>query len=386
MKLVDVSDIFESEENRQDKLQELFEEMDRTAAICESLDNSIFPDFMWEPIQNEFEDDNYLERGVVDNEDMQAVRMLRRKYSNYYDYIEAVQIYENYMEKIIAKYPSYKFLKNGVQLGIIEEFIPPEPKLKMKKENKLLINSDACICRTDEVVSEFFSSSSRDTIEQMYPETAEMYSEFPDEAFEMKKIPNEIKRQWKDQERRERKKGIYINYRGAADTDAIIEFMNNGGSIRYDQKGKKSENNSISAIIDEMHKYDYMPPELVEMELEANTSKVIGGRLVNRDEQDKIEVMSQLMSIGFISSDTARSSLGKTGFIMARQKAGLTGAEGLTKKERKKLKKRQKKEKKRLQKTMESDSRMERILKQNKMSYSRDSETMSFKLKDLYND
>ena len=78
MKLVDVSDIFESEENRQDKLQELFEEMDRTAAICESLDNSIFPDFMWEPIQNEFEDDNYLERGVVDNEDMQAVRMLRR--------------------------------------------------------------------------------------------------------------------------------------------------------------------------------------------------------------------------------------------------------------------------------------------------------------------
>lgn len=386
MKLVDISDAFESEENRQEKLRKLFDEMDRTATICSELDNSIFPDFIWEPIQNEFEDDNYLERGMVDNEEMQAVRMLRRKYSNYYDYLDAIAVYDDYMEKMMERYPSYKFLKNGVQLGIIEEFIPPEPKLKMKKENKLLMNSGACICRTDEVLYDFFNDASKTTIEKMYPETAEMYADFPDEAFEMKTIPKEIKKQWKEQERKERKRGIYINYRGSADTDAIIEFMNNNGSIRYDQKGKKSENNSISAIVEEMHQYDYIPPELVELELEANTSKVIGGRLVNRDEQDKIEVMSQLLSIGFISSDSARSSLGKTGFIMARQKAGLNGAEGLTKKERKKLKKRQKKEKKRLQKTMESDSRMERILKQNKMSFSRDSETMSFKLRDLYDE
>lgn len=341
------------------------------------------PDFVLSVQHNNFEDDDYLTRSVSTSSiDDSEARTIRRKYGDYFDWADAIDIYDEYIAKITDMYGPLDFVESLVDGGVLDIYIPPEPKLKMKKKNKKLLNSPIPVWRDDD---RFFNKM-KGFVMKRYAETHPVdpaVLDLPDEVFDMDYVPEEMEYEYRRQERKKRKKNIYLKYSGMADTDAIIDFINSNKPIRFDQKGHETEDpNSIIAIYEEMHKYDGMTESEIARLEAMDTVQVMNGRLVRQSDIDKIEVATYMYKCGLDIGDQMKD-LGKSGAKMLRQKIGAEcGVTPMTKKERKKLKKRQKKAKKRAKEEFESDSRIMNVLNGHRRSFFRNGE-MSFRLSDI---
>lgn len=73
-----------------------------------------------------------------DSEMSREVRKIRRRYADLYELREAQNLYESYMASLVEKYGGPKKFELASFLGHIHEYIPPYPRMKSSKKNRLL--------------------------------------------------------------------------------------------------------------------------------------------------------------------------------------------------------------------------------------------------------
>lgn len=371
--------------------KELDREMEEAINICKNAPNDRFPEFLFEPMVNEFESDNYIERAVYeDNELTQSVKMLRRKYNNIYDYYDALDVYRNYKEYLSDKYGNWKIAKNGILDGVLPDYLPAKPKLKNNKKNRILLEAKILPSRKDEDIAISYYDLD-DTINKMFPQTSDDIDDTVVYKFKTnKKLQKAIDREMGVRDKKYRKAHIY-NTSGASDAlDAIINFMNNRGNLSsYDESGKHVELDSVSAYQKEMHRDDFVDPALLEARMESefdNRSYISNGTLRNKAYENQMQILEVMMKNGVDITDIASRSMDKRAVRMLKSKIDNSTDHPLSRKEIRKMNKKKRKEYQKNLKKMTKEAELRELLLKNKMPFSRDPGTLSFKLSDLWDD
>ena len=71
---------------------------------------------------------------------MENVRTIKRKYTNYFDWLDAVQVYNEYTEQLIEKYGgSFQALQLAWLTKQFEDYIPVKPQLRKTRRNRILL-------------------------------------------------------------------------------------------------------------------------------------------------------------------------------------------------------------------------------------------------------
>jgi hypothetical protein len=89
---------------------------------------------IYRPRIHDFGDEYHLHD--VDTDDglpMTKVKKIRRKYQNWFDYVDAVNLYDEYLDNLCAKYGGENKFKLAMLLGQVHEYLPNYPTLKKSK-------------------------------------------------------------------------------------------------------------------------------------------------------------------------------------------------------------------------------------------------------------
>ena len=118
-------------------MDELIQEYLQDLQAVADADDDRFPEFLFSYISQDF-GDNYYERGMADTPLLRDAKKIRRKYNDFFDFCDAMEVYREYMELLAEKYGSIKIVKQSAKEGMIDEYVPPKPKLKNTKKNRQL--------------------------------------------------------------------------------------------------------------------------------------------------------------------------------------------------------------------------------------------------------
>lgn len=210
---------------------------DELKFVAES-DNSYFPEFLFNVMFNDFGDD-YYKIGVSSDPLVLKARGLRKKYSNYFDYLEAMHIYNEYMDMLIDKYGSLSIVKNSYKAGVFDDILPSKPRLKRSKKNKEFLRvgdipSHKILESGDNEIE--FIESARELLPNKFGEDIEEIDMFkkPD-----KKTLKRFRRASEKIQGYSRRKNIYSNKGNNNGADFVIEYLNQANKGYYDEIGKE---------------------------------------------------------------------------------------------------------------------------------------------------
>jgi len=342
--------------------------------------DSVFPPFLFTPLFNDFED-NYYKKSIVDDTLSINVRGLRRKYSNFFDYCDALTIYNEFMEKLVDKYGSMSIIKNGLKVGLLEEAVPPKPKLKNTRRNREFLRAKTIPSRpirTESLSEDEYVDMARSAFPNQFGENIDEAAMFTKLDPKTRKL---VKRMQEKLAGSERRKNLYRTTGNNNGADFIVEYLNQATKGYYDESGVHKEH-SLLEIIAEEEKYAMLPPELVDAQLTGNKSKIVNGRLVRSDEYAQIEIMKELYSVGIDVLGNLSKSMNKQSIKMIRSSIG--DGEPMTKKELRRMKQQHKKDQQMIERRRDSDRTLERALLNNKFDFAKNGENLSFRMKDLY--
>jgi hypothetical protein len=352
--------------------------------MVKEADDDLFPNFLFNPLFNDFDDD-YYKKSMANDELITSVKKLRRRYTNFFDYMEALEIYNEYMDKLVEKYGGMKVIKNALKVDAMPDPVPAKPRLKDNRKNRQFLRSGIVPSRqiTDNPISE---EEILAIARQAFPNAS---GENVTEDENSKKLPKDLeKRISKMQETmagRNRKQNLYRSVGNNSGTDFIVEYLNQAKRGVYDHSGRYTgeDKMSIMDIVKEQEKMENTIPELLDDEL-ANQTEIVNGRLVKRKDYMKIQIYKELFGEGIDIIGNFGKSMSKQAVKMVRSQIGDT--EPASKKELKKIKKRTKKERKMIERRKDSDRLLEKTLLGNKFSFESDGSNLSFRLKDIYKD
>ena len=339
-----------------------------------------FPDFLFTFISNDF-DDNYYQRGLADSKLLKDAKKIRRKYNDFFDYVDALETYREYVALLEEKHGiPIKSIRLGASTGLIDDYVPPKPKLKNTKKNRMIISSDVM--------------PSRQVVDTPDPETVMEYARraFPKEDGKslthgdmMGKVDKKYRKEFKNMSEelagRNRKRNMY-RASSNAEIDFILNYINNANAHNYSTSGyDKGTDRALTEIIEEIQIERTIPEELLEYRSQPHTKYLRNSRVVDRDDEIQVEVMKALYEMGVDVFGAYGKDMSKTAVKMVRSAVGATGP--LTKKERKKAKKQAKKEKERLANKRNNDALLEKTLLRNRYSFSTDGNAISMRMSDL---
>lgn len=356
---------------------------DELLDVQEAPDN-IFPDFLFNPVFNDF-DDGYYQKSFVQNDLMASIKRLRRRYGNYFQWAEAMNIYEEYMETLVEKYGSMRVIKNALHYDLMPDPVPAKPKLKNNKKNRQFMNSG--IVPSERIANVHLDS---DTViqmaRQMFPDT--MGNDI-DEAVEFTKVPKETRKRLSriqtHMEGRQRRHNLYRSQNSNAGTDFIVEYLMNSKRGIYDRHGNYTgdDDMSLKEIVKEQEIIDSTRPELLDDPSES-TTVIRNGRLVNRREEQQLEIYKLLYEQGIDVIGAFGNSMSKKSVKMVRSHIGDT--EPASKKKLKKIRKRAEKEQEKIARRADNNRLLEETLLGNRFTMSETDNALSFRLKDIYRD
>lgn len=348
-------------------------------------DDSLYPDFLFNPLFNDFDDD-YYQKSFASDELSAMAKKLRRRYSNFFDWVDAMEIYNEYMDKLVEKYGSLKVIKNAMKADVIEEAVPARPRLKNTKRNRQFSRSGIIPARkvTDEsLTSEEMLVIARQTFPDMMGEEIE---ETNPNAKLPKELRKKVKRMQEQLAGKERKRNLYRSVGNNSGTDFIVEYLNQAKRGVYDSAGNSGngyENMSLIDMVEEDERKALIPEEIRELE-EMDPTVFQNGRLIRRSDSIRLDIYKELYSEGIDVIGSLGKRMNKQSVKLIRSHVGAT--EPMTKKEMKKVEKRAKKDRERIERRKDSNRLLEQTLLGNKFSFKEDGDTLSFRLKDLYRD
>lgn len=354
--------------------------------FVEEADSSLFPDWLFRPIFNDF-GDNYYEKSFANTRLITEIKRLKRRYNDFFEWIEACEIYKEYMQTMIEKYGSKRTIKNALELDMLDDPIPAKPKLKNNRTNRQFLR--AGVIPSQRIIDVPIDKDEILAIaRQAFPEAT---GENVDESDNFKKYPKSamkrIRRIQEQMEGQNRKMNLYRSTGNNHGTDFIVEYLNQAKRGKYGiQKEDLSDTLSLSERVEEYRRIQETPPEILEHELSEKESTITSyGRLVNRKEQERMDLFEALYKEGYDIFGKFGKTMDKQSVKMIRRRVGAT--EPATKKEMKKLKKKQKRDQRQIEKRRDASDLLERTLLNNKLNLDRDdSGNLSLRLKDLYRD
>lgn len=355
--------------------------------LIAKVDDSLFPDYLFNPIFNDFED-NYYEKSIVKDSLSLEARGLRRKYSDFFKYMDAIQVYNAYMDMLVEKYGGKRVIKNAIKEDMMEDFVPAKPKLKNSRKNR-------------EYMKSVLQPSRKEKIDQPTDEWIHVLANtlFPDKTGEnvdenelTKKPDKKLEKQIR--EMTEKMAGVHRRksmYRGTGvsggQSDFIVDYINQvakGGKFGTETTFSDSESRSILDIVKEENMANDVPIEILEDNINHGGRKIVNGRMVDYDDYRRIETMKELYANGIDIFGKFTKNMSKTSVKMIRSSLGSSAP--MTKKEKKNLKKRTKQEQKRIAKRQDSDRELSRILTRNKIDVRSYNDNLSLRLKDIMPD
>ena len=356
-----------------DLIQEYLEDLEAVA----QAEDDLFPSFLFTYLSNDFED-NYYQRGLADSPLLKEAKKIRRKYSDFFDFQDALETYYEYMDMLAEKYGSIKIVKVTAKEGMIDDYVPPKPKLKNSKKNRALsangiIPSRQVIDSPEKgtftnLARELMPNSTGDNIEGMDKKpdkkTRKLYEQAIDRASGVS-----------------RKRNMYRST-GISNTeiDFILNYINQANGGKFSSDSNETSNRPLSEILSEIEEEKYIPEEIREDMLTPNTRVIRNGRLSDSNRENQVEIMTLMYEMGIDVFNTYGKNMNKEAVKMVRS---AVGGGPLTKKEKKKAKKRAKEEQKRLAHRRNNDAAMERALLRNRFSFDENGNSISMRMSDL---
>lgn len=348
--------------------------------------DDLFPDWLFSPAFNDFED-NYYERSFAESKAELAAKKIRRKYNDPYQWVEAMETYNEYMQEMIEKWGSLSIIENSVEADTMPDFIPAEPRLKNSKKNKEFMRTG--ILPPKHVLE--LPISDQDIIEvasQLFPDADPENMKIEENYKPSKEEIAAYKRMVRTSERKERRHNMYRRIGASHGTDFIVEYLNNAKSGVYNGKGKRDdsyEDRSLASIAKELQHIEETPQYILDEE-NATATDLVAGRIVKRAQQEQVEICKIMYEQGFNVIGPMSAHMDKKAVKMIRSQIGAT--EPMTKKEMRKLKKRNKKDQRRIQKRRDQSEYLSQMLLGNKIKgIERDEDGVrTFRLRDVFPD
>lgn len=356
--------------------------------FVKEADDNLFPDFLYNPLFNDF-GDNYYQNSFANDELITKVKKLRRRYSDYFDWLEAMDTYNEYMDILIDKYGSERTIKNAAKADLLMDPYPAKPKLKNTRKNRQFQRAGSVPSKKLDVQT----ASGEEMIaiaRQLFPNAN---GDTVDESDSDKKLPKKLQKKLKRIEDtlagKDRKRNMYRSVSASSGTDFIVEYLNQAKRGVYNSHGQKNEysDKSLYEMMKEDERTKYIRPEILDDMNESNTTQIVNGRLVNRQEYQKMEIYKELAMGGIDVIGNFGKGMTRKAQKMIRSQIG--ESEPLTKKQMKKIKKRSKEERERMERRRDSNRLLEQTLlgnKINKFDFDSDDKSISFRLKDIYRD
>lgn len=350
-------------------------------------DDSLFPDWLFKPFFNDFNDDYYEKSFAEDKIQLQA-KKIRRRYNDFFQWQEAMSIYYDYMQTLVEKWGSMSVIKNSIEAGTLPDFVPTKPKLKNNKKNKFYLKTGFVPSRRIvelPVSDEELIAIARQSFPNQMGEDLDPY-----EDYKMTKVEKRIYRKMEEKSQRmNRRANMYRDIGNSRGTDFIVEYLNQAKQGVYSSSGirKKDafdiENMSLADKAKEYVRRLNTPQDELDAESATNTT-IEAGRVVDRAQFEQMEVYKVLYEEGFNVIGSMKGKLDKRSIKMIRTQIG--AVEPMTKKEMRKLKKRNRKDQKKIQRRKDEDANLSNLLLSNKIKEKGYGGSLSTMFADLFPD
>ena len=396
--LFSFTEVMTDEEYEEEQIEHSIEVVQVTKEIMDEakrLSDSAVPDFVWNPIVNEFDDDfDYISAALSgESEIMIAATGLKNKYQNYFEWQDALGIWNEYRRYVEETYGSWDYYKEAVQDGVLSAFVKNCPKLKKSFDNKGLDKIKFALSRDDpsEALGYDMLKLITDGMPDIYEEITDDQSQ---EVWEMAAKVNsgEMKRS----EIESRLSNIYkigslINDQ-TSQVDAMLQFVRGetqGAGDNYHPAGW-----SMSKEIEAMHQYDCEDPVIVDHELD-----ILGGRRTLTVDSDAYDTdLGMYRSVRDTDIEDFFTALASNGYdamgfmnglamdkVAQKKLRGsiLRNGGSMTEKEMKKLKKKERKAKQRMLNVLNSDKYMRNVLIPNRIDLTQLDDDLAFTMTDM---
>ena len=367
--------------NQKEHLKEIQEIAQESLQIAELAPDELFPDFLWEVQLNLYENDDYKLRGTCENPNVLKAYTIRRKYSNYWDYIDAMEAYIDYAEYIESAYGSFEMMKNAADQGMSTVYIPKKPKLTNKKENKNLLKSGFIPSRIEEdfIPDSEIINEAIDRIRSNEISDDKKY-ELPKRIIKIHNLAQD------DKVKSARINSIYARNSGGnlQGMDAIINFLNSANDTDIETRGKTAS--SFSEEMENLHEFDYVPQEIIDDMFAPKTTFISSSFLMNPEKKRQQEILEALVKSGYNFLDKAATAGMDKDAVRAVTRKYYNyseNTENLTPKQIKKLKKKEAKRRKKSNERLIGDRRLQDALLRNRAHFSRD-DNLNFRLADIF--
>lgn len=361
----------------------LLEYLQDLQAVADA-DDERFPEFLFSFISQDF-GDNYYERGMADTPLLKDAKKIRRKYNDFFDFCDAMEVYKEYMELLGEKYGSVKIVKDSAKEGMIDEYVPPKPKLKNTKKNRQLSAEGIIPSRR---MVEVPDREEIIRIARLTMPTADG-STLTDKELSGK-VPKKYQRVFDKAYDRaagaDRKRNMYRHVGSNESIDFILNFINraNSGDYSVSHDDGHISDKPLSEIREDLLRERDIPEELLEYYLTPNTRYIKNGRVVNHEDENAAEIMAALYEMGVDVFNSYGKNMNKTAVKLVRERVGDGGP--MTKKEKKAYKKQLKKERERMANKRNNDSMLERTLLRNRFSFDTEGNAISMRMADIIRD
>lgn len=374
---------------------EIVEDAKRMMRKIHKAPNENFPDFLWEPAQNDFNEDGfddthlYIDMGLgkteVANgaEIMDSIKDLKNRYKDYFDYIDALDIWNRYYDFIEDTYGSFDFFIELVENGQCTVPYKRKPKLSKAKKNKHLLEIKVPISRINR--AEGLTDEQIKQLAQELPDQLEIYEDYYEYTTLLADLnKKEEKRLQRENRIRNYRKTSSVDTSGSFNPDALMAYIT--GDTNSTNYGANLWTKPLSEDIDAFHEYDGLDEDLKKDMMGLRTRHYIdssyGVLMETGQTADDIDVYSELAKNGYdVGIMMKNSSMDRKAVKMITRSAGL--GEELSPKKAKKLKKKRAKEERKLYEHLSANEGVRNILTKNKITFSPEDNMLSFTLKDI---
>ena len=280
-----------------------------------------------------FNDNYHRDNDDITVEDEQEVRGLRRRYPQYTDWVEAINIYNDYMKKLYAKYVSKEVFDVLYKSGKITEYVPPEPKIKPSALNKSLKKNQIMLSPKSKT-NEYITDVTGFSIQELLAMTNTSFD--PNEVIDIKRLNKDkaSKELLKMFDQANSNKNFAKN-RDKAMLNGGIDFIN-----EYFETKSKMDKDKYHEETEEASLQDLLDDNFVsEEDLQNATDEMTwyNGMMVRKSALDEDMIYRKLNDMGWDGKKIFRNTVdtGKRGIAYELLKR----ADKKDKKERKKNKK-----------------------------------------------
>lgn len=353
-----------------------------------------FPEFLWEPAQNDFSDDVYVDHhqyidmgiGRIEAENgseiMNAVGKLKNRYKNYFDYIDALAVWERYRNFIEDTYGDFEYFGYLFENGVTSYQFKRKPKLKNAKKNRHLLEIDVPISRINP--NDSLSITEIAELCNEMPDQIEIY----DDYYEYVTYLSEYnKKEEKRMQREDRIKNCRrVTTSGLPEIGAITNYLTNDSKAEAFKYGANRDR-PLSEDIEAFHEYDGLEEDLKRdaMGLRNTVSlDTISGIYVTKTRtQDEIDVYTTLAANGYdVSGLMTNTSMDRTAMKLISESVSKYD-DSFTSKKAKKMRKKRAKNEKKLIEALTANESVRKIMTKNRVTFDTDENMLSFTLKDI---